>query len=65
MPWTEIINELGGGVAAVAIVGLSFAWWYERKHNTENQKLTLEREVATQVLLNRVLDVLRRLEDRL
>ena len=35
MDWSNIIKELGGGLSAVALVGLAFWVWTKEKRNNE------------------------------
>lgn len=58
MNWDRIIDQLGGGPGAVALVGLAFAWWSERQRNDRmvDTILTLSREqtVALNALTNAI-----------
>jgi uncharacterized membrane protein YfbV (UPF0208 family) len=35
MDWNMLLDQLGGGVSAALIAGLAYAYWAERKANTE------------------------------
>lgn len=35
MDWSTIIQELGGGPAAVGMAGLAFAWWKSTQRNDQ------------------------------
>lgn len=56
MDWGAIITELGGGLSAVTIAGLAFAYWRERaEHNTTRQQLidTIQRHGDAMVQITR------------
>lgn len=44
MSWTEIIQEIGGGLPAVVIAALAFFAWAERRRNSELMDRMLDRE---------------------
>ena len=51
MEWTTIIQELGGGLPAVIIAGLAFAYWKERQRGQEltDRAISREREHAQEL----------------
>lgn len=42
MDWTAIIQELGGGIGAVALVGLGYLYWSERQENRRLNNARIE-----------------------
>lgn len=63
MDWKAVIDQLGGGPVALALVGLAYAYWQERKRNNDladkQTTLFLALSKETTAALNALTDAIR------
>ena len=64
MDWAAIIDQLGGGLSAVVIAALGYAYMQERKHNRELMDRALDREREHSRELIATIDTVRTLGGR-